>query len=86
MNETAKKLFSKGGIPPTELEKDSYDGISSLLVKGFTPEFQVVHLSQRNLPVIMTFKDVQNELSGETHGIHCPRTPAGSDQTSERTP
>lgn len=62
MNETAKKLFSKGGIPPTELEKDSYNGISSLLVKGFTPEFQVVHLSQRNLPVIMTFKDVQNEL------------------------
>lgn len=62
MNETAKKLFSKGKQLPTELEMNSYNGINSYLVKGFTPEFQVVHLSQRNQPVIITSKDVKDEL------------------------
>lgn len=62
MNETARKLFSQKGQAPTELEKEGYDGINSFLVKGFTPEFQVVHLSQHNQPIIMTFKDVQDEL------------------------
>ncbi|KKB52096.1 hypothetical protein HMPREF1212_00236 [Parabacteroides sp. HGS0025] len=62
MNETARKLFSKGGQSPTELEMESYNGINSYLVKGFTPEFQVVHLSQRNQPVIITSKDVKDEM------------------------
>lgn len=62
MNETAKRLFSKGGQMPTELEMESYNGLKSYLVKGFTPEFQVVHLSQQNQPIIMTSKDVKDEL------------------------
>ena len=62
MNETAKKLFSKSGQIPTELEMESYNGLNSYQIKGFTPEFQVVHLSQQNQPVIMTSKDVKDEL------------------------
>lgn len=62
MNETARKLFSQNGQAPTELERDSYNGTESFLVKGFTPEFQVVHLSQRNQPIVITLKDVQDEL------------------------
>ncbi|RHU23328.1 ABC transporter permease [Parabacteroides sp. TM07-1AC] len=62
INETARKLFSQQGQAPTELETEGYDGVNSLLIKGFTPEFQVVHLSQHNQPIVMTFKDVQNEL------------------------
>lgn len=62
MNETARKLFSKGNQAPTIVESDSYGGISSFQVKGFTPEFQAVHLACHNLPIIMTFKDVQDEI------------------------
>ncbi len=62
MNETARKLFSQNGQAPTELERDSYNGTESFLVKGFTPEFQVVHLSQSNQPIVITLKDVQDEL------------------------
>ena len=62
INETARKLFSQQGQAPTELETEGYDGVNSLLIKGFTPEFQVVHLSQHNQPIVTTFKDVQNEL------------------------
>ena len=62
MNETAGKLFRKGGQSPAELEMESYDGINSYLIKGFIPEFQVVHLSQRNQPVVITTKDVKDEL------------------------
>lgn len=62
LNETARKLFSRNGQAPKELEKEGYNGTESFLVKGFTPEFQVVHLSQRNQPIIMTLKDIRNEL------------------------
>ena len=54
LNETAKRLFSKNGKLPEQLEDERSAKGTSLLVKGFTGDFQTVHLSQNNEPVILS--------------------------------
>ena len=54
LNETAKRLFSQNGKLPELLESDGNAKGTYLLVKGFTDDFQTVHLSQHNEPIILS--------------------------------
>ena len=57
LNETAQRLFSENGLPPTQIEDDRTQKGFSLFVKGFTNDFQTVHLSQNNQPIILSVSD-----------------------------
>ena len=54
LNETAKRLFSQNEKLPELLESDWNAKGTYLLVKGFTNDFQTVHLAQHNKPIILS--------------------------------
>lgn len=53
LNETARQLLGLKKDQSVDIEIERYGQGQSCLVKGVTPEFQVVHLSQHNIPIVM---------------------------------
>ncbi len=64
LNEAAKKLFSNNKALP-ELIEIKFDGIKPLIVKGFTGDFQTVHLSQNNAPIILSLLNEADNPQGK---------------------
>lgn len=65
MNETARKLFTSQGQTPEVLEHKSQTPPERFSVKGFTSEFQSVHLSRNNEPIVMEIRDRNNFFWGK---------------------
>ena len=54
LNETAHKLLAKTSTVPFTLEYERYGERQSCIVKGILPDFQTVHLSLSNEPLIIS--------------------------------